>query len=432
MARIFAKIKCGIWTDDDFLDLEPEERSLLIASWSRPEVNNAGVAPWRPDEMTHLISRHATADDVRRVGAALQEKRYLLIDERTREVLMRSYVRHDDVVRQPKLAVAFVAAFESIKSPVLKQTIANELHRLKAEAHEDCQGDEKLLPAALRQPEKPGQRNRLLDLLRHTPATVPPEVLARWARGNRPVPVTPGSEYVEAFSAAVAGPPIPGADMFTDADDSMTSDLGGYPIDSLSEGYGLGSVGPIPTTTTTTTNNKKNISPRASTQGIDETPSEGDGDGSLPGLLLPLPVANAPTAQDASGDDGDGVDYTRNRFDEFWEAWNADGRGRARRGNKRAAFKAWGPALKRAGGKPERIIAEIGPAWNGATADQYVPYAEKWLREDRWKHRPVPLRDRDGTDTPLPRAVGQGAARFQPDPAPVEGRWYDMAAGQRL
>lgn len=435
MPRFFAKINLGIWTDDDFLDLDPEERSFLIASWSRSEVNNAGVGPWRPEEMTDLISRASTADDVRRVGASLQAKRFLVIDERTREVLMRSYVRHDDVVRQPKMAVAFVTAFESVKSPELRQTIANEVHRLYAEAYQDSGGDPERMPAAFKAA-KPGARNRLLDMMRKNPATVHPAMLARWARGSRAAALTAAEEFAEQFAAgqvpavpglgslpepAVEPLPAPPADTLA----AMSPDLGGYPsaypIDRVSEGYpeaiGMGSGGPIPTTTATTTKRSKDSSPNASVRDERDRAS----DGVLP-LLIAVPATAPGTGTTTGGKPKSGrrkspADHTYDAaFERFWTAYG-------KKGGKRAAAAEWHWALERA--DPAVILAAV-PAYVACTPNpRYRKDAERWLKTDGWASNPV---DYSG-GPPLPKAAGRGVI---PDHNPATAEGYAVAAGQRL
>src|SRR5699024_11910345 len=92
----------------------------------------SGRCDCRPGRVAKMRD-DATRADIERAGMALQSKRFILIDEETEEVLIRSYIRHDGVLKQPNLAVSFVNAYGAAASPEIRMLIIHELKRLVSE-----------------------------------------------------------------------------------------------------------------------------------------------------------------------------------------------------------------------------------------------------------------------------------------------------------
>lgn len=96
MAREFAPIKLAIWSDDDWRDLSPLARYLYLTLLTSPTLNHCGVADWRPARIASLNGM--TAAEVEDTGAELVDALYLVIDEDSEEVLIRSFIRNDHVM----------------------------------------------------------------------------------------------------------------------------------------------------------------------------------------------------------------------------------------------------------------------------------------------------------------------------------------------
>ncbi|WP_157374913.1 hypothetical protein [Arthrobacter alpinus] len=99
---------------------------------THPTLNYAGVADWRPGRLA-AMSPDTTASDIHDDAMALQAARFIYVDEQTEEVLIRSFLRHDGLLKQPKLSIAMVNAFGGIASSEIQQIITFELQRLRAE-----------------------------------------------------------------------------------------------------------------------------------------------------------------------------------------------------------------------------------------------------------------------------------------------------------
>lgn len=132
MARSHFQMKLTIWDDDDFLDLTPLEQHLYVVLNSHRSLSNCGVADWRPNRLV-TRARTWTEEQARDAAAVLIERLFVLVDEDTEEVLVRSWVRHDGLMKQPKMATAMAAAYGEVASRALRGVIIHELLRLREE-----------------------------------------------------------------------------------------------------------------------------------------------------------------------------------------------------------------------------------------------------------------------------------------------------------
>ena len=131
MAREYARVKLTIWADQDHRAL-PKGPQHLYYKLLTGEINAAGIADWRPARIAALTAGE-TAESVRQDGRALEEARFIVIDEATEEVLVRSFVRHDGVVKSPNMARAAALAWSVAGSQRIRDAIAIEVQRAASE-----------------------------------------------------------------------------------------------------------------------------------------------------------------------------------------------------------------------------------------------------------------------------------------------------------
>jgi len=132
MARDHARIDLGIWNDDDFRNLSPAAQHLYLVLLTSPSLSYCGVGDWRPARILPLAGGW-TLDGLTRAAEELAKDLYIVVDEATEEVLVRSFIRNDGLMKQPKMAVAMSKAFAAVASQSLRGVVAFELQRL----HED-------------------------------------------------------------------------------------------------------------------------------------------------------------------------------------------------------------------------------------------------------------------------------------------------------
>lgn len=132
MARSEARIFSSIWADPDFACLSRSAQGTYFFLLSQEDLAYDGVLPYR-------LSRWAgTAKEfkpraLRGDLAALEALRFVVVDESTEEVLVRSLMRRDGVFKQPNLLRAAAKHLPSVRSAVLRAVLADELRRIEAE-----------------------------------------------------------------------------------------------------------------------------------------------------------------------------------------------------------------------------------------------------------------------------------------------------------
>jgi hypothetical protein len=132
MARDRANINTNLWVDADWRSLDDAEQRLYMLLMTHPSLSYAGVADWRPGRLA-AMSRNGSREGIELAAKGLQSQRFVFIDEATEEILIRSFLRHDGLLKQPKLAVSMANAFGAVASREIQMIIVNELHRLHSE-----------------------------------------------------------------------------------------------------------------------------------------------------------------------------------------------------------------------------------------------------------------------------------------------------------
>lgn len=132
MARTFGKTHVGIWADDDFLDLSPMAQWLFWHLFTHPELSYCGITDWRP---RRIVPKAAglTLDVIESAAVELAGGLYVVIDEDTEEVLVRSFMRSDELLKQTNMGAAVAKAHAAIASRTLRGVVVHELQRLRTE-----------------------------------------------------------------------------------------------------------------------------------------------------------------------------------------------------------------------------------------------------------------------------------------------------------
>jgi hypothetical protein len=130
VARKYGQVNVAIWNDPDFRALPPAAQHLYLLLWTSPHLSFCGVHEWRPGRLTKLSNGFAE-EHTRLVAASLQARHFLVIDEETEEVLIRSWARFDELLKQPRLAVSYSSAYAATYSPTLRQVLARETTKMQ-------------------------------------------------------------------------------------------------------------------------------------------------------------------------------------------------------------------------------------------------------------------------------------------------------------
>lgn len=130
MARDYAKTNLTIWQDPEWRALPWPAQHAYKMFWEHPGLSYCGVVDWRPSKMLGW-GAGLTRADFDLLTDCLRARHFLVVDEATEECLVRSWVRFDGLIRQPRLAVSMCNAFGEVGSNDLRGVIVDELAKLK-------------------------------------------------------------------------------------------------------------------------------------------------------------------------------------------------------------------------------------------------------------------------------------------------------------
>lgn len=163
-----ARIKCTIWHDGDFRSLGVDAQWAYHRLLSDSNRNHAGVLPLTRKRW----AGSAAGMTLERVDAALAElvaATFVVLDEDTEEVLVRTYMRHNEIAAQPNVLKAALRQAAQVESPLLRSALAYEL-RLLPEKPEDTPRMAYPDPHAVAEAIDPGDLWRRLSVVREAPA----------------------------------------------------------------------------------------------------------------------------------------------------------------------------------------------------------------------------------------------------------------------
>ena len=130
MAREHANIRLDMWGDADWRSLSRDAQWLYELLLTHPDTNRCGVGDWRPGRLSQMASG-TTASDIKRAAAELEKGLFVVIDEVTEEILIRSYVKYDGVLKQPNMSVTMANDWSAVASHRLRAVVAFEVQRLR-------------------------------------------------------------------------------------------------------------------------------------------------------------------------------------------------------------------------------------------------------------------------------------------------------------
>jgi len=129
MPRSHGRILSAIWNDGDFLALEAGPQRLYLFLLSQPDLSHAGLVPMRVRRWAKKVALGTVASITADLGD-LENARFVVTDQDTEEVLIRTFVRNDGVYKQPKVMLRLREDARQIESPKLRGAFRSELDRL--------------------------------------------------------------------------------------------------------------------------------------------------------------------------------------------------------------------------------------------------------------------------------------------------------------
>jgi hypothetical protein len=131
MARDYGQIQHRIWADPEWRALDADAQLLYLLLLSQPSMNQAGVLPMQLRKWSRCVHGW-TVGSVDEAIERLAAARFLVVDEDTEEVLVRSFIRNDGSYRIPGVLKSALKSATAVQSPAIRAALAVELGRLPA------------------------------------------------------------------------------------------------------------------------------------------------------------------------------------------------------------------------------------------------------------------------------------------------------------
>jgi hypothetical protein len=129
MAQDFAPLLRSIWSDDDWRSLSVDAQWAYKMLLSHPDRNSAGVLPLTVRKWTRL-SVDLTAARLLEALSELDTAGFVVMDEETEEVLVRSFIRRATVYKHIRMLANALREASEVESPRIGAALAQELARL--------------------------------------------------------------------------------------------------------------------------------------------------------------------------------------------------------------------------------------------------------------------------------------------------------------
>lgn len=136
--REYSKVLLTIWNDPDFRARTVDGQMLYFLLLTHPTLSACGVAEWRESKLVRLAADW-TIPRLRRAAWDCAEANLIAVDPETEEALVRSFVRHDGVLKSPNMTKKLVREYGAIASPMLMELVSREVRRAFDE-HPDWKG----------------------------------------------------------------------------------------------------------------------------------------------------------------------------------------------------------------------------------------------------------------------------------------------------
>lgn len=140
MGRSHARVLTSIWADEDFCARSPGARLMYLFLLSQPDLEHSGLIGLRVERWADDLAG-TEPEDLRTALEELVDSRFVIVDWRKQEVLVRSLIRRDDVWKQPNVFKSAAGSIRAVRSAAIKAALLDELGRLDlVDANKDVIG----------------------------------------------------------------------------------------------------------------------------------------------------------------------------------------------------------------------------------------------------------------------------------------------------
>lgn len=129
MARSYGRITTDIWRDTKFRSLSGDAQRAYFVLCTQPDITATGLLPYTLRRWAAYAS-DGTVDALSNALSELASKRFVVIDEDTEELLVRSFAKWDGGIANRNRRPVVIEAAEAIVSQRIRAVMAVELQEL--------------------------------------------------------------------------------------------------------------------------------------------------------------------------------------------------------------------------------------------------------------------------------------------------------------
>jgi hypothetical protein len=125
MARTEARIFTSIWSDDEFFALNSDAKLSYLMLLSQPKLSRCGVLDVTLRSWSELLG--VPKSSMIRAVSSLIAARFVVVDNDTEELWIRTLAKNDGGLGQPNMVVSMTFDFEGIRSRVIRRQFIESL-----------------------------------------------------------------------------------------------------------------------------------------------------------------------------------------------------------------------------------------------------------------------------------------------------------------
>lgn len=129
MARDHARFQTAVWNDFDWRRLPQGAQHTYWMLASHPDLSYCGVIDYLPGRWIDLAS-DLTEPKLKAAIRHLERAKYVVVDRKTHELLVRSFIRHDKILARRNMGNACGRALGLVHSTLIRDAVLAELARL--------------------------------------------------------------------------------------------------------------------------------------------------------------------------------------------------------------------------------------------------------------------------------------------------------------
>lgn len=129
MARDYARIMTSIWKNREFQALDEAAQRLYLLLVTQPDISAAGILRLSVEWWAEMAA-DSRPDEVLRNLQKLEAGRFIVLDRKASEVLIRSFIRWDAGYNNPKRRPVIIRSAEEVRSARIAATLAAEFRRV--------------------------------------------------------------------------------------------------------------------------------------------------------------------------------------------------------------------------------------------------------------------------------------------------------------